>query len=247
MSKPTEIHLELTAPFLIAFVALRYVLHEVHEFGHMVVAWLYCGAWGTRDFNNVHPVAQGCNETRIHASLDAMAGPITNYVVLWLGALLLYRLRGEGRAAAARLSWGLALVFASLPFARLFTALVGGGDEFGMARAWLDNPLAARLLTIALIVAVLAWPLWQAFRTLRACGRPWWFFAACLLLPMLVEGALVQGVLNRLLAMGVGSQPGAMGAPEGVLWVLLAALLLFAATAPRIATLARPGPPTTAA
>lgn len=234
--------LRLSASFLAAFAALRYLLHELHEFGHMGVARALCGDWGTRDFNNVHPIADSCMKTAATDPLVALAGPATNYLTLWLAALLLLPRAGGPERSPTRLAWGLALVFAALPFARLFTAVMGGGDELGMARAWLDNPLAARLLTVLLIAAIMAWPLWLAFKTLRATGRNWGFFVLALVLPMLVEGALVQGLLNRLLAQGtLGSLDSvAWGAPAAVLGLLLAAALLFAALARRIASLTAP-------
>ena len=175
--------------------------------------------------------------------LVALAGPATNYLTLWLAALLLLPRAGAAAARSpTRLAWGLALVFAALPLARLFTAVVGGGDELGVARAALDNPLAARVLTALLIAAIMAWPLWQALKTLRVCGRGWGFFVLALLLPMLVEGALVQGLLNRLLVQGLlGSLDSvAWGAPAAVLGLLLAAVLLFALLARRMAGLLPP-------
>lgn len=234
--------LRLSVSFLAAFATLRYLLHELHEFGHMAMARALCGDWGTRDFNNVHAIAESCVKTTATDPLVTLAGPATNYLTLWLAALLLLPRTGAPERSLARLAWGLALVFAALPLARLFTAVMGGGDELGMARAWLDNPVAARLLTVLLIAAIMAWPLWQTFKTLRVCGRGWGFFVLALLLPMLVEGALVQGLLNRLLLQGtLGSLDSvAWGAPAVVLGLLLAAALLFAVLARRIASLATP-------
>ncbi len=239
-------NLRLSAAFLAAFAALRYLLHELHEFAHMGMARALCGTWGTRDFNNVHPIAETCVKTAATDPLVSLAGPATNYLTLWLAALLLLP-RGQGPAHPAqrapdRLAWGLALAFAALPLARLFTAVMGGGDELGLARSLMDTPWTARVLTVLMITGVMAWPLWQVFKALRSAGRGWGFFVLALLLPMLVEGALVQGLLNRLLLQGqLGSLEGlAWGAPAAVLALLLAAGLAFALLARRVADVCRP-------
>ena len=67
--------------------------------------------------------------------LDA-AGPALSYFMMWLGAWVVWR----GR----RPLLGLALVVAYVPFLRLLTAVMGGGDEGVLMRLW--SPMHARWL-----------------------------------------------------------------------------------------------------
>jgi hypothetical protein len=113
--------LKLSATSLIAFIALRHFFHELHELMHMIVGRLYCGAWGTRDFNRVSPMSLGCKPEGFSGCFIGLEGPLFNFVMIWIGAILLKRSKSEQQA-----SWGFALIFASLPIARLITAIIGG-------------------------------------------------------------------------------------------------------------------------
>ena len=50
--------IKLTTGFIVAFIALRFVLHEAHELVHTGVGRIICGCWGQRDFN-VWDIARG--------------------------------------------------------------------------------------------------------------------------------------------------------------------------------------------
>jgi hypothetical protein len=188
--------------------------------------------WGARDFNNVQPIAASCVPTATTNATVALAGPLVNYVAIWIGALLLRRARTVGQAA-----WGFVLIFASLPFARLFTALVGGGDEMWVARSVIADPTWARLACIVVIVAILAWPLAVAWRAIADAKLRAVYFAGFLLLPMLIEGAVVLFFFNTLLRRGLLAEIWVMGTPALVLVVLALATLLFVALSGKIRTL----------
>ncbi|HEY5798603.1 MAG TPA: hypothetical protein VIT92_00205, partial [Burkholderiaceae bacterium] len=215
--------------------AMRHLLHELHEFGHMSAARLLCGGWGARDFNNVAAIPAGCQVTPMVDLTVGLAGPLVNYLGVWIGALLILNAKSAPRAA-----WGLALIFACLPFARLFTALIGGGDEMAIARSYIEHPALARAACIALVAAVLAFPLLTAWQALAGSGRRAWLFLGFLLLPMLLEGAVILWFCNSLLQLGVLSQTWAFGAPGLVIVVLALAAIVFAAMSTAIASLLRP-------
>jgi hypothetical protein len=227
----------LSGAFLAAFVAMRHILHELHEFGHMTAARVLCGGWGTRDFNNVASIPTGCNVTEGIDLTVALGGPMVNYVGVWVGALLIGKAKTTSQTA-----WGLALIFACLPFARLFTALIGGGDEMGVARAYIADPALARAACIVVVVAVLAYPLWTAWRALGGARRRLWLFLGFLILPMLLEGAVILLFFNYLLKQHVLSEVWVFGAPGLIIVVLLAAFIVFAAFARHISTLLLPYP-----
>jgi|GEM_PF-5152979 len=69
-----------------AFIALRHVFHELHEFGHMIAGRLLCSEFGSRDFNRVAAIPTSC---QITPSIDfrvSLAGPMVNYCAIWVGA-----------------------------------------------------------------------------------------------------------------------------------------------------------------
>jgi hypothetical protein len=215
-----KLRLNLDAAFLVAFLAIRYCFHELHEMMHMVLGRLLCGVWGTRDFNNVHPVSEAC-AARI-SPLVGLEGPMFNYLTIWLGAILILTARENHK----RLSWGIVLVFASLPFARLFTALMGGGDELGVANRLIHDPTAARIADVLFVTLILFYPLRLACQRLTIRYQlP--VFLGFLLLPMVLEALVVQGLFNGLLHLGVGDQTLVMGMPALVCVLFLLDLLLL--------------------
>jgi hypothetical protein len=219
---PPRFKLVLSFPFVIAFIALRHLFHELHEFSHMIVGRAICGVWGTRDFNNVHPMTKEWYEAGFTNTLVGLEGPMINYIAIWLGAILIRTTK-----SSSRISWGLVLIFASLPFARIFTALVGGGDEMGVAKNWISNPMLARVTTIVVILSILIYPLYTAFKALYVKKNRGWYFAGFLILPMLMEGVVVLLFFNYLLKMEILNQPEIMGSPVLVWTVLLVACIVF--------------------
>lgn len=199
--------------WLVAFVFLALVSHELHELIHTATGRIICGAWGTRDFN-VWQLAPGCESW-----VPTFVGPLFSWSVMWLGILLLIS------TIEARRWIGLALVFAPNPLGRLLPALLGGGDEGVVARHFLgtEGPWA-RLAVIAVGAAVVLPPLIVAWRALPVARRPWWFlllFAG----GILVTGPLLFVLGNGLLARGVLGAPGLLGAPQLVELFTLAAVV----------------------
>jgi hypothetical protein len=215
IESPSRFQLVLSFPFVIAFIALRHLFHELHEFSHMIVGRAICGVWGTRDFNNVHPMSKAWYEAGFNNTLVGLEGPMVNYIAIWLGAILIRTAK-----TSSRFSWGLVLIFASLPFARFFTALVGGGDEMGVARNWISNPMLARVTTIAVILSILIYPLYTAFKALYVKKNKGWYFAGFLILPMLLEGTVVLLFFNYLLKIGILNVQNIMGSPL-LVWIVL--------------------------
>jgi hypothetical protein len=193
-----------------ACAALALVLHEVHELAHTGVGRVLCGGWGARDFNS-WTLPDGCDTW-----VPTTAGPVLTYAVIWIGYVLLRRYASGGASASAtadRLA-GLALVLMANPFARLFTAAMGGGDEGVLVRAWLGLPRGplATAITFAGVALLTTLPLVAAWRALPVARRlP--AYVVMLLAPMLLTGILLFAVGNRLLAAGVLAEPVILGAP----------------------------------
>jgi len=231
--------LRISPPFLVAFLSLRHIFHELHEFGHMATGRLLCGAWGSRDFNNVSPIVAQCIETDTIGLLTGMAGPSFNYCMIWIGTILIRKTK-----TAAGLAWGLTLIFASLPFARLFTVVIGGGDEMGIARTYIADPIVARGTAIVAVAAIIAYPLYTALRVFSGAKHGALYFLGFLVLPMLLEGAIVLFFFNYLLKLGIGDQLWFMGSPILVSMVLLFASIVFTFSARNIVLLMETKPDT---
>ena len=200
-----------TPRWLVATAFLALVMHEAHELVHTATGRTLCGAWGARDFN-VWSLAPGCDTW-----VPTLAGPLFSWLVMWTGVLLL-------RSTAEARRWvGLALVFAPNPLGRLLPALLGGGDEGVVARAWLGHGgPAARALVIAAAAAIVLPPLLVAWRALPARHRAGWSLLL-FLGGILVTGPLLFVLGNGLLRRGVLAQTGPTGAPALVELFTLAA------------------------
>lgn len=192
----------MTRRWWLAFVFLILVAHDLHELIHTGVGRLLCGAWGPRDFN-VWQLAPGCDTW-----IPTLMGPLLSWSLMWIGALLLLR-----STDVARRGIGLALVFAPNPLGRLLPALVGGGDEGVLARALLgaSGPWARVLLILVALCTVIP-PVIIAWRSMTMPRRGWWF-ALLFISGILVTGTVYLAIGNRLLARGVLTAPGALGAP----------------------------------
>ena len=198
--------------WIIAFIFLILLAHELHELVHTGVGRMMCGAWGPRDFN-VWSLAPGCDTW-----VPTLAGPLVSWAVMWAGAVVLRR----GDPAHRWL--GLALAFAPNPLGRLLPALVGGGDEGVVARALVgsEGPWA-RLLVIVAAALIVVPPLVIAWRHLPAPWR-WARFLLLFAAGILVTGPILFLLGNTLLQRGVLAEPGLLGAPALVeLFTLIAA------------------------
>lgn len=191
----------MTRRWLLGFLFLILVAHDLHELVHTGVGRLICGAWGPRDFN-VWQLAPGCDTW-----VPTLMGPLLSWSLMWTG-LLLTRSTDPGRRSA-----GLALIFAPNPLGRLLPALVGGGDEGVVARALVGGPgPLARALVIAAAALVILPPLVAGWRALPERRRAAWF-AFLFISGILVTGPLYLGIGNGLLARGVLTAQGVLGAP----------------------------------
>lgn len=224
--------LSLTWPSFLAFVALLFCLAEAHELAHTGLGRALCGCWGTRDFN-VWSLCAACDKALYRQLAATYAGPVFTFFVMWRGYFLL-----AARQPVARRSLGLALVFASLPFARILGAVfMGGNDEVYALRKFLPYP-SAWALGAALVLLATVPPLGRAYRALQPQGRIW-VFLGFFLLPTLLSLGVVLGALNSLLASGFLANYGVLGSPVLVTcWTVLVGATL-ALTYRHLGTLGR--------
>ena len=212
----TRIEFPLRWQVLVSMALMVWVASFSHEFTHHLAASLVCGDVGRMSLNRF-VLAGGCTGPW---PISTAAGPALSYLMMWVGAWIVR----QGR----RPLFGLALVVAYVPFLRLLTAAMGGGDEGVLMRLW--SPAHARWLAPALVLALMLPPLAVCYRALAKHRRGRMFLAAFLLpiLPVLPIPAADSGWYGAWLA-GTVSLPHVFGIPLTALAVhglLLACCLL---------------------
>ena len=198
----------------IAFSLLILTIHEAHELAHVLTGRALCGTWAARDFN------AWWFTTECNSILPTVAGPLFSYLMMFLGARM--------RSGA-----GVALLFAANPFARIFTAAMGGGDEMVVGKriaATADRTPAVHLLVLLFVTAICGTALVLAWRAMRGLPKRTLWFLGMMVWPMVVTGVLLFVIGNRLLRAGVLAEPPIAGAPPLVLVVTAVVVVLAALT-----------------
>lgn len=219
-------NLKITWKYLLALFALTIVSGELHEQVHINTGRIVCGGYGPRDFN-VWQTAADCANPSL-AFLATLAGPLWSYLLMWMGALLLVKAKSADYKAV-----GFSLVFAPLPFARVFTAFMGGGDEKTVLKMLLQNELSLGTIKVLAAIMVLAFcfpPVYIAYRAIKNRYRALYVIGFCVM-PLIILGAYVLTFLNSLLSKGFLSAPFVLGTPLLIVvhFSLMAVVLAFCA------------------
>lgn len=203
--------------FILGFIALSFVLAEMHELVHTNVGYVLGGCYGERDFN----VWALCDTAKANPYwyLATLSGPIFTFIMVWVGYLMMKRAGDVGGRAL-----GLAVLFASMPFGRIMTVLMKAGDEFMVMRHLFgndDNYNLLWLLTSAIIIGICIIPLLGAYKALPE-RRRWLSFLALFLGPTVALIVILLLGLNPLLIGGMLAGPALLGQPLFItLWFLL--------------------------
>jgi hypothetical protein len=222
-SSSAKINLRITAKFLLAFFALTLILGELHEQVHINTGRIICGGYGPRDFNAWKTAADCANPS--WSFLATLVGPLFSYLVIWAGAGLLIK-----AASAKYKALGFSLIFAPLPFARIFTAAMGGGDERVVLSNFLRDSLDAgtiKILAAILVTGVCLPPVLIAWRSIKNQFRLL-YVAGFLVLPLIVLGIYVFKLLNGLLFAGFLSESAVLGTPLLIIVHLLLMVAILA-------------------
>lgn len=220
----TKLHLRITFRYLVALLALMICAGELHEQVHITTGYFICGGYGSRDFNLWRTI-EPCAAPSL-AFLATLAGPLWSYLLMWTGAGLLIKAK-----SAAYRTIGFSLVFTPLPFARIFTALMGGGDEKVVLRALTNGLLntgAVKILVVIVVTAICLPPIviaWRSIENRFAILYPIGFS----ILPLIFLSFYVLTFLNGLLAEGFLSSVMILGTPSLILlhFAIMALLLIF--------------------
>lgn len=199
-------------PWFPAFLCACFVLSELHEQVHIQTVYLLYSSYGPRDFN-LWQTARSDG----YRWIATLAGPLFSFACMWTGLWISRRHPGPG----------ITLLFAALPFARVLTALMGGGDEKVVLLALSGNETLGPGLRVILAMVVLLCagvPVLLAARRFRLRAS---MIALLLVLPLLIEYPLTHSLYNRLLHQGIGARVFFGGTPWLIQlhFVLMASLL----------------------
>jgi hypothetical protein len=205
---------------LVAFAALSFLAMGAHELTHHVAGHLVCGEWGEMRLSQFS-LPSACLTDGRPWWIATLAGPALTYGLIAVGA-------------AWRSRWGLLLVFANLPLARLATVVGGGGDELLVARMALGS--MAWPATILICLALLALPMWATWRRLPERHRAA-IFAILLLVPLAWDFVFKRLFLGPLLP----DHPTFAGVPVPILACDAIALIVLLAAGRVMPPHRRPG------
>jgi hypothetical protein len=209
---------------------------ELHEQAHIQTGYFICRCYGVRDFS-VWATCEHC--TSRWAFLATLAGPIFSCCLMWVGAIwMLNRMNGRRR------NLGFALLFANLPFARIFTALTGHGDEHVVMGVLFPglNPGQLHWVTALLVSLICLPPIIIAARALAIRHRV--ALVVCFSIVPLVYGMYYHHIfLNWLLKKGVASEPLLLGTPSLILLHFLLMLLVWIAFRRSLSRIVTPNRP----
>jgi len=215
--------LKITWKYILAFVALNFIMGELHEQAHINTGFFICGCYGPRDFN-VWATCDQCIKPA-WAYLATLAGPLFSCSLMWLGAIWFSQSTNEKKRVI-----GFSLLFANLPFARIFTALMGGGDEKVVIQALMGdtgNSLTSKIIAAFVVLLVCLPPMLIAGKKIRNKKR-WGIVTGFAVIP-LIYGMFYQHMfLNWLLKKKeVLPETHILGSPDLVLFHFVLMLLLL--------------------
>jgi hypothetical protein len=201
-------NLKVSLRYAFAFLLLLIVMMELHELVHIGVGRIICGCWGPRDFN-VWALCDGCLQTRSNAWLATFMGPFVSFLLMWLG---MYWLSSPNQKMKAL---GFAFIFSNIPFGRITTVMMGGGDEMVVIRQFLKNDFSRTYLILfgtVLVLIVGLPPIVKAYRVLNN-HKAWLYILVFLTAPLLFLLVYTLTGLNTLLSNGFLANSWIMGTP----------------------------------
>jgi hypothetical protein len=213
--------LKPTPLYLLSFFSLVFLLHELHDWLHVIITGSLCHCWGSRVFDD-WVACSSCPPAGHPQVLGLLFGALLIYVAIWTGWVLMY----PGNSLR-RKSLGFSLLFAALPFMRIWHACLRDGDETTALRAFFQHPRGSGhyLMLVAgmLIVLLLTLPpLVRAFMLLPGWTLKLLVFPAFLLLPGVIDHFVVHDQMNKLLNGGFLQQGIMRGVPLLVMaWLVL--------------------------
>lgn len=181
---------------LLAFRNQPFVLAEEHGLVHTGLGRLLCSSWSPRGFNG-WSLCNACATKQSYTNLTAMlAGPVFTFAVGWAGYFLL-----GPHNSIPRWPLGFALVFATVPFPRIFEEVVMNSNDEVYALSEFLTHHGAEALGAALVLLATVPPLVRACAALAPQGQVGAFVTFLLPFPFIVVVLLMDP--NLLLISGL--------------------------------------------
>lgn len=215
-------NLRISFSYFFSFLLLLIIMMELHEIAHIVVGRILCGCWGPRDFN-VWSLCETCEERVPLSWLATLAGPLFSFALMWLGMALLKS------SDPARAAIGLSMIFTNIPFGRITTVMLGGGDEMVVVRHFLKGDMGRTgmiLIGSMIVLAAGLPPIVQAYRSIKN-GRALLYILGFITLPLAFLLLYTLIGLNTLLESGFLANVWIMGTPLLITLHTIGALMLF--------------------
>lgn len=204
MIKPAPVPLRADAAALAALMV--YAVSAVHELLHHLTGALLCQPG--RMSLDLFIGGAGCPPS---IAMSA-AGPMLNYLLGWLGALLLFTPR--------RRLLGIGLVMASMPLVRYVGIVMGGNDEGVIARALLDPALARVAAPVLAGLFLMPPAILMAFALpARRRWRLWFALMSAPLLVLVPKKWLDQQLFGEWMRDASATLPNLAGVPWSVLLI----------------------------
>jgi hypothetical protein len=213
--------IKITFRYVMAFFALNMIMAELHEQAHIITGYFICGCYGLLNFN----IWATCEQCVLQqwSFLATLAGPLFSCGLMWLGAWWIAKSFHHKKKIL-----GFSLLFANLPFARIFTALAGGGDEKVVIQAISGNadPFISKLMATLIVTIICLPPMIIAYKKSSVPNR-FLLITGFAVIP-LIYGMLYHHIfLNWLLERGIASKIYILGTPSLILLHFLLMLLLL--------------------
>lgn len=207
--------IKLTLKNSAALLFLSFVMQETHEIAHTAIGRLICGCWGKRNFN-LWTLCSGCSDENPLSILATFAGPVYSFLVIWTGYFLLRKHSPKMK------SIGLALIVSSMPFSRIITPLLGGGDEVYAFNVLWKNHTLAWIVSVILVLALAIPPVAKVWSTIENRRKVVWLLGL-IFVPFIATGLVVFGVFQTLLLEnGVLNEYWILGSPILItVWLLI--------------------------
>lgn len=222
----------LTTKNSIALLFLSFIMQETHELAHTTVGRMICGCWGRRNFN-LWNLCSGCGDNPL-SILSTYAGPAYSFSIIWTGFFLL------AKTSPKLKSIGFALIVSSMPFSRILTPLIGGGDEVYALNSHWNNHTLAWIAAVVIVFALVIPPCVRLWNTIENRRRLFWFLGL-MFVPFIMTGIVVFGVFQTLLlGNGVLKEYWILGSPMLVTVWLMACVVVCGVFGRSLTTLLQP-------
>lgn len=179
--------IKITWKYCLAFYCMIMLYASVHELIHHFVGAALCGDWGYKSFNLFQTA---CSEDNKIKYLATLAGPLFNFIVMWIGTWMLLKPRTEEYTKQV----GFALIFAQLPLQRMTSPIFRMNDELHAAvNIWGNTELVYWIVIIVIWLICLP-PLWVAFKSIQNRYKVLWFLFYLTLFPYVIWGPVFGGL-----------------------------------------------------